>query len=138
MSVESRRAARRQAVFLLYQRDVTGLPIVELEGNAERDRARVLDAYTRAMVTGVLEQIESIDAAIDRASSGWSVDRIAPLERNILRVAIHEMSSREDIPAAVAIDEAVETAKRYCQADAAGFVNGVLGSVANEIASAAP
>lgn len=125
-------------MFLLYQRDVTGLPIVELEGNAERDRARVLDAYTRAMVTGVLEQIASIDAAIDRASRGWSVDRIAPLERNILRVAIHEMSSREDIPAAVAIDEAVETAKRYCQADAAGFVNGVLGSVAHEIASAAP
>ena len=77
-------------------------------------------------------------SAIISISRGWSVDRIAPLERNILRVAIHEMSSREDIPAAVAIDEVVETAKRYCQADAAGFVNGVLGSVAHEIASAAP
>ena len=62
MSVESRRAARRQAVFLLYQRDVTGLPIFELEANAERDRARVLDAYTRAMVTGVLQDLETIDA----------------------------------------------------------------------------
>ncbi len=138
MSIESRRAARRQAVFLLYQRDVTGLPIAELEGNAERDRARVLDAYTRAMVTGVLEQIESIDAAIDRGASGWSVDRIAPLERNILRVAIHELTSREDIPTAVAIDEAVEMAKHYCQADAGGFVNGVLGSIAHEITSATP
>ena len=138
MSVESRRAARRQAVFLLYQRDVTGIPIAELEGNAERDRARVLDAYTRAMVTGVLQELESVDAAIDRAASGWSVDRIAPLERNILRVAIHELTSRDDIPTAVAIDEAVETAKRYCQADAAGFINGVLGSVAHEIGSASP
>lgn len=136
-AIESRREARRQAVFLLYQRDVTGLPIEELEGNAERDRRRVLDAYTRAMVTGVQAEAESIDAAIDRAAKGWSVDRIAPLERNILRVAIHEITSREDIPTAVAIDEAVETAKRYCQADAASFVNGVLGAVALEIGSAA-
>lgn len=135
--IESRREARRQAVFLLYQRDVTGLPIDELEGNAERDRRRVLDAYTRAMVTGVQDEAESIDAAIDRAAKGWSVERIAPLERNILRVAIHEITSREDIPTAVAIDEAVETAKRYCQADAASFVNGVLGAVAHEIGSAA-
>lgn len=124
-------------MFLLYQRDVTGLPIDELEGNAERDRRRVLDAYTRAMVTGVQDEAESIDAAIDRAAKGWSVERIAPLERNILRVAIHEITSREDIPTAVAIDEAVETAKRYCQADAASFVNGVLGAVAHEIGSAA-
>ncbi len=138
MSVESRRAARRQAVFLLYQRDVTGLPILELEANAERDRARVLDAYTRAMVTGVLQDLETIDAAIDRAASGWSVDRLAPLERNILRVAIHEIHSRDDIPAAIAIDEAVETAKRYCQADAGGFVNGILGGVARAHESVTP
>ncbi len=138
MSVESRRAARRQAVFLLYQRDVTGLPIFELEANAERDRARVLDAYTRAMVTGVLQDLETIDAAIDRAASGWSVDRLAPLERNILRVAIHEIHSRDDIPAAIAIDEAVETAKRYCQADAGGFVNGILGGVARAHESVTP
>jgi N utilization substance protein B len=132
VSVESRRAARRQAVFLLYQRDVTGLPVAELETNAERDRERVLDAYTRAMIGGVLQDLEAIDSAIDRAASGWSVDRIAPLERNILRVAIHEILSRDDIPAAVAIDEAVETSKRYCQADAGGFVNGILGGVARE------
>ncbi len=138
MSVESRRAARRQAVFLLYQRDVTGLPILELEANAERDRARVLDAYTRAMITGVLQDLETIDAAIDRAASGWSVDRLAPLERNILRVAIHEIHSRDDIPAAIAIDEAVETAKRYCQADAGGFVNGILGGVARAHESVTP
>ncbi len=138
MSVESRRAARRQAVFLLYQRDVTGLPILELEANAERDRARVLDAYTRAMVTGVLQDLETIDAAIDCAASGWSVDRLAPLERNILRVAIHEIHSRDDIPAAIAIDEAVETAKRYCQADAGGFVNGILGGVARAHESVTP
>jgi N utilization substance protein B len=123
-------AARRQAVFLLYQRDVTGLPMQELEANAERERGRAIDAYTREVVTGVIGELATIDEAIDRAASGWSVERIAPLERNIMRVAVHELQSRHDIPTAVAIDEAVEMAKRYCQADAPAFVNGVLGSVA--------
>jgi N utilization substance protein B len=127
---ESRMAARRQAVFLLYQRDVTGLPADELEENAERERGRAIDPYTREVVSGVIEEIATIDEAIDGAASGWSVDRIAPLERNILRVAVHELRSRPDIPTAVAIDEAVEMAKRYCQADAPGFVNGVLGTLA--------
>ena len=133
---ESRMAARRQAVFLLYQRDVTGLPAGELEDNAERERGRALDAYTREVVGGVIEEIATIDEAIDHAASGWSVERIAPLERNILRVAVHELRSRPDIPTAVAIDEAVEMAKRYCQADAPGFVNGVLGTVVRAEGSA--
>ena len=132
----SRMAARRQAVFLLYQRDVTGLPAGELEDNAERERGRALDAYTREVVGGVIEEIATIDEAIDHAASGWSVERIAPLERNILRVAVHELRSRPDIPTAVAIDEAVEMAKRYCQADAPGFVNGVLGTVVRAEGSA--
>ena len=130
VGVESRRSARTQAVFLLYQHDVTGLGIDELIGNAERDRERVLDQYTRQVTTGVIRDAEAIDAAIDQAASGWSVERIAPLERNILRVAVHELRAREDIPTAVAIDEAVELAKRYCQADAPGFVNGILGAIA--------
>lgn len=133
---ESRMAARRQAVFLLYQRDVTGLPLDELEQNAERERGRAIDAYTREVVNGVIGEIATIDEAIDHAASGWSVERIAPLERNIMRVAVHELHSRHDIPTAVAIDEAVEMAKRYCQADAPGFVNGVLGSVARSAGSA--
>lgn len=128
-------AARRQAVFLLYQRDVTGLPADELEQNAERERGHGIDPYTREVVSGVIEEIETIDQAIDRAASGWSVERIAPLERNILRVAVHELHSRHDIPTAVAIDEAVEMSKRYCQADAPGFVNGVLGTVARTLGS---
>ena len=128
-------AARRQAVILLYQRDVTGLPVDELEKNVERERGCAIDPYTREVVGGVIDEIETIDQAIDRAASGWSVERIAPLERNILRVAVHELHSRHDIPTAVAIDEAVEMAKRYCQADAPGFVNGVLGNLARAMGS---
>lgn len=132
MTPDSRIAARRQAVFLLYQRDITGLTDLELEENAERERGRGIDVYTREIVLGVTGEQAAIDDAIDAASRGWSVDRIAPLERNILRVAVHEMRSRPDVPTAVAIDEAVEMARRYCQADAPGFVNGILGAIATE------
>ena len=117
-------AARRQAVILLYQRDVTGLPVDELEENVERERGCAIDPYTREVVGGVIDEIETIDQAIDGAASGWSVERIAPLERNILRVAVHELHSRHDIPTAVAIDEAVEMSKRYCQADALPSLRG--------------
>lgn len=137
MSVESRRAARRQAVFMLYQQDVTGLSQAEVEENAERERGREIDAYTRLMIDGVNERRDTIDTAIDRAASGWSVERIAPLERNILRVAVNELIAEEAVPAAVAIDEAVEMAKRYCQSEAAAFVNGILGAIATDVRSRA-
>jgi N utilization substance protein B len=135
MSEDSRRAARRQAVFMLYQHDVTGLSPEEIEENAERERGREIDAYTRRMIEGITRRRESIDAAIDRAARGWSVERIAPLERSILRVAVNELIAEETIPTAVAIDEAVEMAKRYCQADAAAFVNGILGTIAHDVRS---
>ncbi len=126
---DSRRSARRQAVFLLYQRDVTGLPLDELEDNVVRERGADLDIFTRQVVDGVVADEPAIDSLVDGAASGWSVDRIAPLERNILRVAVHEIRDRDDVPDAVAIDEAVGLAKRYCQADAGKFVNGILGAI---------
>jgi len=126
---QGRRAARRAAVFLLYQHEVTGLPVDELRENARRAGEDV-DAFGEEIVAGVLADREALDAEIGAASQGWEVERIAPLERSILRVAVHEIRSRGDIPAAVAVNEAVENAKRYCQADAAGFVNGILGTIA--------
>lgn len=130
MVAESRGSARRQAVFLLYQRDVTGLSLAELEENLERERGHGIDDYTREIIHAVHANAAVIDAAIADAATGWSVERIAPLERSILRVAVEELRFRDDIPDAVAIDEAVDLAKRYCQVDAAGFVNGILGAVA--------
>ncbi len=126
---QSRGSARKQAVFLLYQHDVTELAMADLEENLQHDRPHPLDDYTRAIIDGVTSNREQIDRMIDDGATGWSVDRIAPLERNILRVAIQELRYRDDIPVAVAIDEAVAMAKRYCQADAAAFVNGVLGTI---------
>ena len=106
----------------LYQSDVTGRPAPDL---VERGAS----PFTRELVEGVEAERGSLDEAIARHASGWSLDRIAPLERNILRVALHEMRSREDVPVEVAIDEAVEAAKELCGADAPGFINGVLGAV---------
>ena len=113
---------RRAAVVALYQRDVTGRPIDEL---IPRDAS----SFTRELVEGTQQEQEELDALIERHAVGWTLDRIAPLERSILRVALHEMRSREDVPVEVAIDEAVESAKELCAAEAPSFVNGILGAV---------
>jgi N utilization substance protein B len=116
---------RRAAVFALYQAEVTGRPAPELlEPNAT--------AFTRELVDGVLGERHQLDELIERHASGWSLDRIAPLERSILRVALHELRSRPDVPAEVAIDEAVEAAKELCSAETPGFVNGILGAAHRE------
>jgi N utilization substance protein B len=123
--VARRTEQRRAAVVALYQSDVTGRPAGDL---VERDAS----AFTRELVEGVEAARESLDDSIARHASGWTLDRIAPLERNILRVAVHEMRHRPDVPDEVAMDEAVEAAKELCSADAPGFVNGVLGAIHRE------
>ena len=120
---------RRAAVVVLYQQDVTGRPLDQLV-------ARDAPLFTRELVEGVDVEREQIDALIERYSEGWTLDRIAPLERNILRVALHEMLHRSDVPDEVAIDEAVEAAKELCSAEAPGFVNGILGAVQRTRAAA--
>jgi N utilization substance protein B len=112
---------RRDAVFAGYQSEVTGRPLDEL---FERDAK----PFTREIAEGAAARREELDALISANSRGWELERIAPLERNIMRVALYEALHREDIPVEVAIDEAVELAKEYCGADAPKFVNGVLGA----------
>ncbi len=131
-----RRAARRQAVVLLYQHDVTGLGLEELERNTERDGTPV-DPFARALMEGVASDPASLDALITEAAEGWTAERLAPLERNILRVAVHEILDWPDIPAAVSINEAVDMAKRFCGTQAPGLVNGILGRIAAEQAGVA-
>ena len=118
---------RRDAVFACYQRDVTGRPLEDLVGDSK--------PFTRALAKGVEERRGELDEVIGRHARGWTVDRIAPLDRNILRVALFEIEHREDVPTEVAIDEAIELAKSYCGADAPGFINGVLGAAVRERAA---
>jgi transcription antitermination protein NusB len=123
-----RRDQRRAAVFALYQHDLTGRSLDELfEPGAP--------AFTRALAHATADNAGELDEHIARHASGWTVSRIAPLERAILRTALLEMlhpelvEGQRPIPAEGAIDEAVETAKAFCGADAPGFVNGVLAAV---------
>ena len=122
----SRKTARRDALFVLYQWDVTGQPLASLhEGE--------LDPYARELVEGVAEHAAGLDVRIDAASSDWSVDRLGALERNVLRIALWELD-RGDVPLEAALDEAVSLAKRYSSEDAGRLVNGILGRVVREAA----
>ncbi len=116
---------RRDAAFALYQRDVTGRPLADLLAGAK--------PFTRDLAEGVDGDLAAIDAEIAANAHGWTVQRIAPLERGIMRVAVFEMLHREEIPVPVSIDEAVSIARRYCGTDAPGFVNGVLSAVARKV-----
>ena len=117
---------------LLYQHDLTGNRVAELYNNLVKDEGRELDGFTREEVEGVLSHREEIDGLIDESAEGWPAHRLAALERNIMRMAIYELRFRDDIPAEVSIDEAVELAKRFCSHEAGALVNGVLGNVAGK------
>ncbi len=94
--------------------------------------AGTVDPYTRALVSGVLSVQELLDASLERHLKGWTVPRLAPLERNILRIAAYELQPGSDVPISVTIDEAVGLARRYCSNEAGSLVNGVLAALAAE------
>jgi N utilization substance protein B len=123
----SRREARRAAVFLLYQWDVTETPLGSLyEGE--------VDEYTRRVAEAVAAHAAEIDARITAASTDWPADRLGAVERNVLRVAVEELDAAE-VPHEVVLDEAVTLAKRYASDDAGKLVNGILGRIVREKAA---
>ena len=115
---------RRDAVFACYQRDVTGRLLSDLLADVR--------PFSRELAEGVEAHREELDEAIARNAKGWTLDRISPLDLNIMRVALYEAAHREDVPVEVALDEAIELAKEYSGADAPGFINGVLGAAVRE------
>ena len=123
---------RRAAVFALYQHDLTGRPLDDVF-------ERGAGTFTRALAHATADNAGELDTHIAEHAKGWAIDRIAPLERAILRTALLEMlhpelvESEHPIPAEGAIDEAVETAKAFCGAEAPGFVNGILGAILREV-----
>jgi len=122
--MSSRRTARRTALFLLYQWDLTSQPLTSLyEGE--------IDSFALELAQGVTEQAEELDRRITEAAIGWTADRLGTLERNVLRIALYEID-RGEVPVEVAIDEAVTLAKRYASEDAGRLVNGILGRLARE------
>jgi len=122
--VAGRRAARRTALFVLYQWDLTGQPLASLyEGE--------VDDFARGLAEAVAKRAEDLDRRITQASEGWPADRLGALERNILRIGVQELD-RGTVPVEVAINEAVSLAKRYASDDAARLVNGILARIARE------
>jgi len=121
-----RRAARRTALVLLYQWDVTGQELASLyEGE--------IDPFSRELAEAVVARHEELDGLITAAADDWTADRLGALERNILRMAIVELG-RDDIPLEVVLDEAVSLAKRYSSDDAGKLVNGILARIVREAA----
>ena len=124
MNTISRREARRAAVFMLFQWDVTSQPLGSLyEGD--------VDDYTLRLAEAVIERAPVLDARITSASDDWTADRLGAVERNVLRVALEELDEGE-VPVEVVLDEAVTLAKRYASEDAARLVNGILGKLVRE------
>lgn len=123
----SRRQARRQALFLLYQWDLSAQPIgSQYDGE--------IDPWARAVAEAVAARAVELDARITGASEGWTADRLGAVERSALRVAVHELETRE-VPVQVAINEAITFVKRYASDDGARLVNGILGKIQREEAA---
>ena len=124
MTTLSRRQARRQALFLIYQWDLSGRELGS-------QYAGEIDPWARSLAEAVVAEAEELDATITEAAEGWTADRLGAVERSALRTAVHELRAAE-VPAEVAINEAVAFAKRYASEDAARLVNGILGRIQRE------
>jgi N utilization substance protein B len=122
----SRKEARRTAIFLLFQWDVTGKPLGSLyEGE--------IDPFAEELARGVVEHAAELDERIGAASTDWAPERLGAVERNVLRTALYELDRGEE-PVEVILDEAVRLSKRYASEDAAKLVNGILGRIVREAA----
>ena len=124
----TRRQARRQALFLLYQWDLSGQELGS-------QYAGEIDPWARGLAQDVAAHAGELDDRITAASEGWPAGRLGAVERSALRVAVHELGAQGDVPPEVAINEAVAFAKRYASDEAARLVNGILGRIQREEAA---
>jgi len=125
----ARRDARERALHLLYeadQRDIEGDEVVE-------GQTLPPDEYAQLLVRGVRRMRHDIDALISEHSVGWTLERLAHMDRLVLEVAIYELMEQDAVPTAVALNEAVDLAHEYGTDDSGKFVNGVLASIAREL-----
>ena len=129
----TRRKAREKAVILLYQKDLLKKSPEEIVEN-DQLVGKIFDEFSLKLINGVTGNLKEIDGIIKATVQNWSLDRIAVIDRNILRVAIYEMLHEDDIPLKVSVDEAIEIAKNLGQKpDTPKFINGILGKFLNNI-----
>jgi transcription antitermination protein NusB len=134
----ARSKARKRAVDVLYESDVRGTdPITTLAERLSQADPPVPD-YSVELVEGVTGNLALLDETLGEHSEGWTVERMPPVDRAVLRLALYELLVRDDVPDAVVIDEAVELAKSLSTDESPRFVNGVLGRVLRERPAAVP
>jgi N utilization substance protein B len=142
----TRRRAREFALQILYQLDVQDLSDDQaiaifwksFAATAEAEGATVADLgeiqpFAEKLVRGVREHLGELDAQIQGASKNWRLERMARVDRNLIRLALYELKYVEDVPAKVAINEAIEIAKRYGTHESSAFVNGILDRCREEL-----
>ena len=133
----SRHAARKQALDVLYEADLKERPLAGvLAAHLREDEA--LDAFAVELIRGVYRHMDAIDGLIEQHSRGWKLSRMPIVDRNILRLGLFELHYSDEVPRAVAIDEAVELAKELSTEDSGRFVNGLLSRASDEVASEPP
>ncbi len=130
MAKKSRHKARETALKILYQKDVTGNNLKEIWQSfcKNHDSSLNYSDYAWTLVNGVNEHDVEIDSLIQQHSLNWSLDRMSPIDRNILRIAVHEIIYL-DVPPKVSIDEAIKLGKRYGTEHSPAFINGILDAI---------
>lgn len=133
-----RRQGRELALQLLYQVEMTRDPAPEVVRRfwSAQSHARVAREFAEVLVFGTLEQLPAIDQRIAGATENWRLERMAVVDRNVLRMAIYELLFQDQTPPAVVIDEAIEVVRKYGAPESAPFINGVLDAVRRDVESA--
>lgn len=130
----SRRKNREQAFLLIFEKSFTGYEIPEIVSLAIESRDLVLDEEVKVKVENIFDNIEAVDAAIDRNLKGRNSSRISHVARSVMRIAAYEILFDKDIDAPVSINEAVIIAKKYSTPEEAAYINGVLSAISKEVA----
>jgi len=130
----NRRKAREYALQMLFQQEFaggqSGMDFTE-DHKPGKKANEELKKFAQELVSGTLKHLEEIDGMVQEAAEHWKMDRMAAVDRNILRFAVYEIIYRADIPAAVTINEALEIAKKYSSLESASFINGLLDKIAH-------
>ena len=129
----NRRKAREHALQMLFQHEFSGdrssLEFAD-ERSPDKKTNEEIKKFAGELVTGTLKHLEEIDRVVQEAAEHWKMERMAAVDRNILRCAVYEIIYRSDIPAAVTINEALEIAKKYSSLESVSFINGLLDKIA--------
>jgi transcription antitermination protein NusB len=131
--MKSRRDAREQAVQMLYSHEMTRVPVGDIIAQQLKDKNKQYREFTEMLVRQTVRLKERLDIIIQDKSHRWEIERIALLDRIILRLAICELQQFPDIPAKVTINEAIEIAKKYSTENSGKFINGILDNVKQEL-----